>query len=151
VIRTLVLLIAALPGLARADARPDRAALLLTSIHVGATQDFEEINPGLFLQWDGSPLDWTLGAYHNSYGDSSVAAFASLPVRRWEGGEAAIFLGLARYPGVAETFRVHLGEWVPLGGLYLRQGPAFVQLMPSDGVAADAVIAAGLTFDLPRR
>jgi len=131
---------------------PDRASVLLASHHVNASQRFEEINPGLFLTWEDRAfgLDYSLGAYRNSYGRGSAAAFAALPVVRWREGEISFSLGAAYYPGNGRTFRLHAGDVVPMAGLQLRHRALFVQVLPSDGRHTAAVVAAGLTFPLKR-
>lgn len=135
---------AALP----ATAGPDRLSLLVGSSHIGARQPFEEVNPGLFLTWEGARFDRTLGAFRNSYGRVSVAATAALPLLSGPDWRIDAFLGTAYYPEDGRDFRVSVGDWVPLGGLQARKGPVFVQLIPQDGNVADAVIAFGLTLPL---
>lgn len=134
--------------LAAPAAAQDSATLLLGSHHVGATADFEEVNPGLILTWDRDPLDWSIGVYRNSYGRQTVAGFASLPVMS---GDLSLSLvgGLAHYPGDGRHFAVHAGDWVPLIGVHLQAGPVSALIMPSDGKATDAVIAVGITWELP--
>jgi len=131
---------------------PDRASVLVASHHVNASQRFEELNPGLFLTWEDRAfgLDYSLGAYRNSYGRGSVAAFAALPVVRWREGEISLSLGAAYYPGNGRTFRLHAGDVVPMAGLQLRHRAFLVQVLPSDGRHTAAVVAAGLTFPLQR-
>ncbi|KAA9005086.1 hypothetical protein [Histidinibacterium aquaticum] len=127
---------------------PDRASVLLGSRHVEPALDFDEVNPGLFLTWERD-LDWTVGAFHNSYGRTSVAAMVG---RSWEISEdvgIGVFGGAAHYPGDGRTFSVSAGDVVPLGGLQLRLGNAFVQVIPSDGEWADAIVTGGLTWRLP--
>lgn len=125
-------------------AAPDRVSILLGSNHVGATDRFEEVNPGIFLTWD-----WlTVGAYRNSYGKASVAVTGALPLIKWKTGELSAFAGVALYPGDGRRFAVHAGDVVPVGGLQLRQGNMFMQVIPSDGKAVDAVVSFGMTFDL---
>lgn len=125
-------------------AAPDRVSILLGSNHVGATDHFEEVNPGVFLTWD-----WlTVGAYRNSYGKASVAVTGALPLIKWKTGELSAFAGVALYPGDGRRFAVHAGDVVPVGGLQLRQGNMFMQVIPSDGKAVDAIVSFGMTFDL---
>lgn len=125
-------------------AAPDRVSILLGSNHVGATDRFEEVNPGVFLTWD-----WlTVGAYRNSYGKASVAVTGALPLIKWKTGELSAFAGVALYPGDGRRFAVHAGDVVPVGGLQLRQGNMFMQVIPSDGKAVDAIVSFGMTFDL---
>lgn len=131
-----------------AQASPDRVSILLGSNHIAAKMDFEEVNPGVFLTWEGDRVDWSVGVYHNSFGKSSVAATVSLPVLRWRDGEAAVFAGAALYPGDGRTFAVHVGDVVPLVGVQLRQGNVFTQIIPSDGHTVAAIVSVGLTFDL---
>lgn len=128
------------------SAGPDRVSFLLGSVHPGGP-GFDGRNPGVFLTWeDRGGVDVGFGAFRNSYGKASVAATLARPVARWDGGGISLFLGAALYPGDGRRFRLHLGDVVALGGVQLRHGGMFVQMMPGDGVAVDAVIAAGVTF-----
>lgn len=130
----------------KAQADPDRISLLLGSHHVDAKAQFEGRNPGVFLTWeDRGGLDWSLGAYRNSYGRNSVAATVALPVVIGRDAELALFAGAALYPGDGRDFAMQWGDLVPLVGLQLRAGHLFVQVIPSDGAATDAIISFGLT------
>lgn len=134
-----------------ATADPDRVSVLVGSHHIGAAGQFEEFNPGVFLTWEGDRIDWTVGAYHNSYGRDSVAVTAALPVWSWDGGEAALFAGLAHYPVDGRRFAVHLGnDIVPLAGLQVRHGNLFAQVIPMDGKPVAAVVSFGVTFEFAR-
>lgn len=134
---------------ASAHAGPDRVSILIGSHHVAATDRFEEINPGLFLTWeDRGGLDWSAGVYHNSYGRTSVAATAALPLNRGGKVEFSLFAGAALYPEDGRRFRYHAGDVVPVFGLQVRAGPVFAQVIPSDGKATAAIISFGLTFPL---
>ena len=125
-------------------ATPDRVSILLGSNHVGSTERFEEVNPGIFLTWD-----WlTVGAYRNSYGKVSVAVTGALPLLAWDTGELSAFAGAALYPGDGRHFAVSAGDVVPVGGLQLRQGNMFMQVIPSDGKVVDAIVSFGMTFDV---
>jgi hypothetical protein len=138
--------------LALPSAAQDRVSVLIGSHHAGASQPFEGRNPGLILTWeDRGGLDLSVAAYRNSYGRTSVAALAGLPVAHWRGGAASVVAGLAWYPQDGRTFTVHAGDVVPLIGLQLRHRHAFLLILPGDGKAADAVIAAGITFRLEPR
>lgn len=121
--RALTLILACL---AAPVAAQDRVALLMGSHHVDAgDNDFEEVNPGLFLTWD----DWTVGGYRNSYGDMSLAI-----TREWAlTDHVDIFAGVATYDGL-----------MPIAGLQATIGPVFVQVIPSDGRATDAIITFGV-------
>jgi hypothetical protein len=147
-ILVLVFALLALPATAQ-----DRLSVLIGSHHAGAApRVFEGSNPGLILTWeDRGGLDWSVAAYRNSYGRTSVAALAGLPVAHWRGGAASVVAGLAWYPQDGRDFPVHAGDVVPLVGLQLRHRAAFVLILPGDGTAADAVIAAGITFQLETR
>lgn len=133
---------------APAGAGPDRVSILVGSHHIAANQAFEELNPGVFLTWEGRRLDWTVGAFRNSYGRTSVAATAALPL--WQAGDLRLeaFAGLAHYPVEGRTIRLHVGDLVPLGGLQLRWRNLFVQAIPLDGVVAAGVVSFGVTFGL---
>ncbi len=104
----------------------DRVALLMGSHHVDAGDNrFQEVNPGLFLTWD----DWTVGGYRNSYGDMSLAL-----TRAWAlTDHLDVFEGVATYDGLR-----------PIAGLQATIGPVFVQVIPSDGRATDAIITFGV-------
>lgn len=143
--RFLILLL--LLGAGPAVAGPDRASLLIGSRHIDPRGQFEEVNPGLFLTWEGR-LDLTLGVYRNSYGRTSTAAMLGLPL--WRRGEAEVeaFAGLAHYPVNGREFLIHVGDVVPLGGLQLRWRNLFGQVIPLDGGVADAVVTFGVTFGL---
>jgi hypothetical protein len=133
---------------APAAADPDRISILLGSNHIAAKMDFEEVNPGVFLTWERTRIDWSVGVYRNSFGKPSVAVTAALPILRWRDGEVAIFAGAALYPGEGRTFAAHVGDVVPLAGIQLRQGNVFAQIIPSDGRTAAAIVSVGVTFAL---
>lgn len=126
-------------------------SLLIGSYHVNPASDFEESNPGLFVTWEdawGGPLDVSLGGYQNSYGRGSASAFASLPFLEAENFEASVFGGLAHYPEDGRNFALSYEDVVVLGGLQLRWGPTFMQIVPGDGQEADAVVAFGISSPL---
>lgn len=143
-----LLLIASAPGSAQAG--PDRVSILGGSYHVDAKIAFEQVNPGLFVTWEDRwmGLDYSVGLYRNSFGKASVAASAALPVVRWDEGELSLFAGAALYPGDGRFFAVHAGDVVPIGGLQVRHRNLFMQVIPSDGVYTDAIVSAGITFNL---
>lgn len=140
------LIAAALIALAT-TANADRISVLIGSRHIGAT-GFEGTNPGLFYTFERDRLGLSLGAFRNSYGKASVAAFASWDLLAWDGGVLAVFGGVAHYPGDGRTMRIHARDVVPLAGMQLRQGHFFAQVIPMDGAPVDALISFGLTFDL---
>lgn len=146
--RTLLLALTATFFASAADANPDRVSVLIGSHHAGARQHFEEANFGAFLTWEGQRVDWSVGAYRNSYGKGSVAVMAAVPVFTSGKVEVALFGGLALYPENGRTFPIHVGDVVPLGGIQIRAGNLFVQAIPGDGKAADAIISFGLSFPL---
>jgi len=128
-------------------AGPDRFSVLLGSKHVDGS-GFNEINPGLFLTWEGRRLGYSVGAYLNSYDRGSLAATAHLPLLHWEGGEASAFAGLAWYPQDGQRFRTRIsGDIVGIGGLNLRHRHVFVQLLPMSD-AARALVTFGLTWEI---
>lgn len=130
--------------LATAATAQDRVSILAGSHHFGASVEFQESNPGLFLTWDRV----TVGAYVNSYDRQSVALTYALPVMSGDDWSVDLFGGAAWYSGNGRGFAVHVGDIVPIGGVQARYRNVFVQLLPSDGKATDAIIAFGLTFDL---
>ena len=143
----LPLLLAVLPTDVAAD--PDRLSFLIASKHVDARSQFQEVNPGVVLTWEGRP-GLSLAGYYNSYGRLSVAAALAWPV--FERGEFQLdlFAGGAWYPKDGRRFGVHLGDVVPIGGVQVRWRNAFVPVIPSDGVETDAIIGLGVTFEVPR-
>lgn len=147
--RTLIWL-AVMASVSPAMADPDRVSILLGSHHAGAAVPFESVNPGVFLSWEdrAAGLDWSAGIYRNSYGRASVAVTAALPVYEAVDLAVSLFAGAALYPQDGRHFRAHLGDVVPIGGVQVRYRSAFVQIMPGDGRAADAVISMGLTWAL---
>lgn len=151
--RAMVVAAAVLAGAGAATAGPDRVQLLLGSHHFGASQDFEEFNPGLFLIWSEAlwrdRLDFGIGAYRNSYGDGSLAVSAAYPILRRANWGLDLFGALAWYPGNGDRFSHAIGDIVPLAGLQARYRAVFVQAIPSGGDAADAVLSFGLSFPLP--
>lgn len=125
---------------------PDRISVLLGSHHVDARTEFEQRNPGLFLTWeDRGGLDLSVGAYRNSYGRTSVAATAAIPIWTVRDAQLSLFAGVALYPEDGRNFAVHWGDLVPVGGVQMRAGDIFTQIIPSDGAATDAIISFGIT------
>lgn len=132
-----------------AAAGPDRLSITIGSYHTDTSYDWHEVNPGVFLTWENvGPLDLSLGAFRNSFGGAAVAAVAAFPLIDWQSGQLAVFGGLGWYPGHGDEFLAHAGDLVPMGGLQLRQGNVFVQLMPGKIEPPEAIIAVGLTFKL---
>jgi hypothetical protein len=148
-------------------AGPDRYSLLLTSKHLGVGDEihayrfedikqtlyvrekmrFNEFNPGLFLTYEKDGYDLTIGTFYNSYETISLSAFAAVPFYRTEDVSIDLFGGLAWYPSTGLTFPVTLADDViPLAGLQGRYKNLFVQVIPSDGVAADVIVTAGVTY-----
>lgn len=138
-------LLAALPSTALAG--PDRLSILLGSEHFGATEDFQEFNPGIFATWEGN-FDYSIGIFYNSY--ERVSALASIGYG-WEVSpdlELGVFGALALYPGDGDRFRFSAGDVVPLAGLQARYKNVFVQFIPADGDTVDSLLTFGLTFEL---
>jgi hypothetical protein len=130
-----------------AVAGPDRVSFLFGSHHLAASSDFEELNPGVFLTWDRR-LDYSVGVFRNSYGRGAIAALAALPVYERGAFQLDLFAGAAYYPEDGRRFRAHLGDIIPMGGLQMRYGYAFAQIIPSDGRDADAIVSFGVTVPL---
>ena len=128
-------------------AGPDRVSFLIGSEHLGAEEEFEEFNPGIFLTWEHG-VDLTAGVFRNSYGSAAPSVTISAPLV--ESGEFALSwtAGLAYYPGDGDRIDFAIGDVVPLLGLRADLGPIFIQAFPVDGETADAVIAFGVTIDL---
>lgn len=130
-----------------AFAGPDRVSILIGSKHFGGS-NFNEVNPGVLLTWEGPVVDVTAGIFENSYGDMAPSVLASVPVLTWGTGEVSIFAGLAYYGQRAARMKYSAGGLIPVGGVQIRQGYGFLQVMPSDGKPVDAILAFGLTFPM---
>lgn len=130
-------------------ADPDRAWVLLGSHHANATTEFEETNPGVFLEWDTEGRhSYSVGAFRNSYGGASVAGAVNYPLFEQEHFTADVFAGLAHYPGDGDRLVVSFGDVVPMLGLRLRYRSLYLLTLPGDGEATDFVVGYGLTFPL---
>lgn len=128
----------------------DRVSLLLGSYHFDAS-GFEEFNPGVFYTWEHSRVGYSVGGFRNSYGRGAVAGTVSLPFFRWDSGEFSIFAGAAYYPEDGSRIASQItGDVIAIGGLQLRQGYTFFQLIPLDDRGADAVLSYGLTFPVKK-
>lgn len=136
------------PTICSAFDAPDRVSFLMGSHHVDTKLDFNQKNPGVFLTWENPKISYSIGVYDNSFNKTSVAVTVSVPVIRKNDFEASLFAGLALYPEDGRMFAFHVGDVVPIGGLQVRYKNAFVQVIPSDGVMVDAIIAAGVTFKI---
>jgi hypothetical protein len=125
----------------------DNVYVLLASKHVGAIYAFNEVNPGIFLEWDGTHINKAVGVYKNSFGDVSTAAIVSVPVLHGNNWSIELFGGVAHYPGTGDTFAYHFGDVVPIGGLQASVGYIIIQAMPG-GSDMDAVISVALRIPL---
>ena len=134
-----------------AMAGPDRVSVLLGSEHFGATRDFQEFNPGVFLTWEQQTIDYTIGAFYNSYEGVSALAAVGYDFEIAPEFEIGAFLGLAHYPGEGDQFDVSVGDVVPIGGLQARYRNVFAQFIPADGASVDSLLTFGLTFELNQR
>jgi len=103
----------------------------LASYHLNASQNFNEINPGIGIgvtlpdQMMGGELGLEIGQYRNSLDSGSYYATGSYD---WQvadfGGDVALrmgaFAGASHYPGDAAKFKNRgvptIGNWVIVGG-----------------------------------
>jgi hypothetical protein len=135
----------------KAVADPDSLAVLLGSHHV-SDAEFEEVNPGLFVMWEGvavrGRVDLGFGGFRNSYDGFSLAVNAAYPLYRTEDWGVDLFAALAWYPGDGDRFVHAIGDIVPIGGLQVRYRNVFVQAIPSGGKTVDAIFTYGLVFAL---
>lgn len=132
-----------------AFAGPDRIAVHLGSYHAGATSEFEEVNPGIFLSWDRAhDVTLSVGAFRNSYGRGSVAVTAAKTVFKQKHTSAAVFAGLAHYPGNGNDISHAIGDFVPLAGVQFHYRHVFLNVMPGDGDTVDAIFSFGVTVPL---
>lgn len=150
-------------GTCSAFAGPDRASVLVGSHHANVQIEVEEVNPGLFLEWqiDRTALAFPRlrpdlqrrpsvvgGAFRNSFGDGAAALAVALPLFGEDAVQGDLFLGAAWYPGNGDQVTIAIGDFVPLGGLRLSYRNAFLLALPGDGETFDALFAFGLTFPL---
>lgn len=125
---------------------PDRISVLMASRHIRAT-GYNEVNPGLFLTWEGR-VDLSLGAYRNSYGRNSVAVTLNYDFIETDGLRLGLIGGFAHYPIEGGLMVPSLGDLVPIGGVQIVTGNLFLQFLPMDGKPALGVLAGGVTFEL---
>ena len=125
---------------ASCDPVPSSGAILIGSSHIGANQDFNEQNLGLFLGWECGSWEWRAGVYENSFeGTSFALAFThDKTTIDWEWGSAGLFAGAAYY-GDSGDFEVNgIGDWIPIGGIEVTLEPVehvpalFVQYIPGN-------------------
>lgn len=132
-----------------AIAGPDRISLLLGSKHINSSERFNEVNPGLIFTWEESDIDFSIGAYENSYRKLSIVGTVGYNLVRTRDFSAGVFLGLARYPGNGSKFALNFGnDVIPLAGLQMRYRSIFLQVLPGDGQVNSAVVTFGATFSL---
>ena len=130
-----------------AQAGPDRVSVLLGSEHINATREFQEFNPGVFLTWERQ-FNYSIGIYYNSYEEISPLISVGYDWDVARDFHLGAFFALAVYPGDGDEFNHAIGDVVPFIGLQARYKNVFVQLIPADGDALDALITFGLTFAL---
>ena len=121
---------------------------MLRSHHIGATEDFQEFNPGVFLTWERD-LDYSIGLFYNSYSEVSVLGSVGYNVEAAPDLFLGAFAGIALYPGDGDRFNLSVGDFIPIVGLQARYRNFFTQIIPSDGETTDGVLTFGLSFDLP--
>lgn len=128
-------------------AGPDRLSILLGSEHNGATRDFQEFNPGVFLTWERQ-LNYSVGAYYNSYEEISPLVSVGYDWEVAPDFDLGAFFAVAVYPGDGDEFRTSLGDVVPFVGVQARYNWFFVQFIPADGESVDSLFTFGLSFAL---
>jgi len=115
--------------------------LSVASVHIDATTDLNQSNPGLGL---GCQLSGTLaveaGIFVDSYENTTVYGIGILskevgPV------EVGAFAGVARYPDADINIALpNFQNWIPVAGLQASYGPVLLRVLPQDGEVADAVV-----------
>ncbi len=141
--------------------KPDRVYIPLATHHVNldpadyGRTSWNEFNPGLVLTWENrlGSLDYSLGAFKNSY--NRVSAIATV-AKMWEVGEHAAlggFVGFADYGSDARYFDVTVGDSdvVVIPGFQMNYRNLFGQVIvsPQPG-GAGAIFSMGATFPLSR-
>lgn len=131
------------------SAELERVSISFASQHIGAPDRFNETNPGLFFTFGegGNPFEVTVGMYDNSYENTSVLLTTSYDVVEWEEGALSLFAGTAYYHSQGEKKFPCCEGFVPIGGLQVRQGNLFAQIIPNN-TNVHAVMTFGLTFEL---
>lgn len=149
-----LILAALLPTMSMAwDLTPDSGAILIGSHHAGASYDFNETNPGVFLGWDCREITARAGVYKNSYSNTSTAlTFTHDALSLSVGGlNAHLFAGVALYPETGRHEVVSIGgsDWIAVGGVEFTHDdlPVFAQVLPGDEKNVDWIGAVGLRFD----
>ncbi len=128
----------------------DRASVLLGSHHFGGGE-FEEFNPGIFYTWERQNVGFSAGVFRNSYGRGSVAATAAVPLVKWDNGEFTLFAGAAYYRIEGRRLKSQISsDVIGIGGLQVRQGHAFAQLIPMNDKGSNVLISFGFTWDVSR-
>ena len=132
------------------SAELERVSISFASQHVGLPDTRNETNPGVFFTWGDviGPIDITAGAYVNSYSNTSALLTTSYDFLEWDDGALGIFMGAAFYPEHGMRKFPCCGGFIPMGGLQLRQGNLFAQVIPMNGEVVKAVVTLGLTFEL---
>ena len=139
-------------GMANAqDLLPDRGYVILASKHVNMViegvrdgRGYQEFNPGLILTWQDRylGLDYSAGAFYNSYGHVAPLVMAAW-TRKYESGvKFGVFVGAADYAD--DAYRIVKGSKgiVPIGGLHLEYKNLFAQWLPTE----DQANGLGMTF-----
>lgn len=149
--------------LAPAHAGPDRLSLMLGSHHANIQFEVEEVNPGLFLEWEfrnppallpvlRGNLDrqpsLVAGAFRNSFGDGALSLAVAMPFYGTGIFEVDVVAGGAWYPGNGDRVAVSVGDFIPIGALRVQYGKTFLLAFPGDGENFDALFAFGLTVPL---
>ena len=86
---------------------------------MNATRDFQEFNPGVSFTWEDD-LNYSLGAYYNSYEKISVLGAVSYDFPITGDFALGLFAGLSLYPGDGDRFEYAIGDLVPLIGVQAR-------------------------------
>jgi len=115
--------------------------LSIASVHIDATTDLNQSNPGLGLgcQLRGA-FAVEVGFFEDSYENTTLYGIGILskeigPV------EIGAFAGVARYPDADINIALpSFQDWIPVAGLQASYGPVLLRLLPQDGVVADAVV-----------
>lgn len=128
--------------------KPDRLSFSISSNHIGAVVQYNERNPGVFVTWEHPHHDINVGAYKNSFSKLSVLSTVSLQMYKTEDFSFEVFVGGAYYPEDGRTFALHVGDFIPLGGLQVRYKNIFSQIIPMNSPNAKAILTFGVSFSL---
>lgn len=107
------LLLAALLAAGAAHAEPLTIGVHMGSVHLPAKDGQNNVNPGFYIRADA----WTVGAYHNTYRETTV--YAARTLTTWRGLEvvAGVAYGYQFHTVAGREYGASPGALAPMAGL----------------------------------